>query len=230
MIKIRLFIACFLIVGTVVCFNVSAGCKKPRKPRKPVAITSEVPAQPGEPLTEICKQKKIPWPLKNARMIVDKKKQTLQLLSGETPLKTYPVAFGSHPQGPKEREGDGRTPEGTYYIFKYSSPSFGRAFYIAYPNRDDAQRGLHQGLIDQKTFRRITKSLDAKQQPPAGTGLGGYILLHGVKDRTQQHLTDTNWTLGCIAMENAHILELLDAIPDAARPEMTILPFPVSPE
>ncbi len=32
------------------------------------------------------------------------------------PVKTYRIALGSDPVRPKEREGDGRTPEGSYYV------------------------------------------------------------------------------------------------------------------
>jgi len=191
----------------------------------PVAAPVE-PASPDLPLQKIASNKNLAWPLEDVRLVVDKKARTISVFSGETFLKSYPVAFGDNARGPKTREGDQRTPEGEYYVLKYTSPSFGRCFYIAYPNLRDAQRALDGGRISQSRFKQIKKSLEKKQKPPHDTGLGGLILLHGTRDRSQNGLTATDWTLGCIAMENAHILELLDAVPDSARPRMTITPWP----
>ena len=55
-------------------------------------------------------------PGKADRILVLKGKRELQLLRGEVMLKSYPIALGPHPKGPKRRFGDGRTPEGVYVI------------------------------------------------------------------------------------------------------------------
>jgi len=183
------------------------------------------PAAPDIPLREICARKKIAYPLRHPRMIVRKTTRKIEVYDGDTLLKTYPVAFGHSPQGPKEKGGDGRTPEGEYYLIKHSSSGFGRCFYIAYPNADDAARGLKSGLITRAQHNSIVRNIRLRAYPPHDTPLGGLILLHGTKNRDTSNLTETNWTLGCIAMENAHILELLDAIPDSARPAITVVPM-----
>lgn len=184
------------------------------------------PADPNLALRDIAASKNLPWPLPDVSLVVDKQKRTIAVSSGGVFLKSYPVAFGSNPRGPKTREGDSRTPEGDYFVFKYTSPSFGRCFYIAYPNLRDAQHGLDAARITKSQFNRIKASINKKLKPAHDTPLGGLILLHGTKDRSQTGLTDTDWTLGCIAMENAHILELLDAVPDGAKPRLTVLPWP----
>ena len=190
------------------------------------AAEPENAGDPDLPLDAIAAHKGLGWPLQNISLVVDKKERTISLYSRDTFVKSWPVAFGSSPRGHKTREGDSRTPEGVYYIFKYTSPSFGRCFYIAYPNLRDAQLALDSGRITKNQFNRIKSAVSKKQKPPHDTPLGGLILLHGTKDRSQTGLTDTDWTLGCIAMENRHLLELLDAVPDGAKPRLTIRPWP----
>jgi murein L,D-transpeptidase YafK len=48
--------------------------------------------------------------------VIEKGARTLKLYSDGRLLKTYRVALGPNARGPKEREGDGRTPEGRYVI------------------------------------------------------------------------------------------------------------------
>src|ERR671935_6532 len=50
------------------------------------------------------------------RVIVFKARRELQLLRDGELLKSYPIALGPRPKGPKRRKGDGRTPEGVYYV------------------------------------------------------------------------------------------------------------------
>ena len=181
-------------------------------------------AVPDQPLPDLAKKLKLESPLKDAHFVVYKKQRIMELYSGDRLVKTYPVAFGFEPEGHKEMSGDGRTPEGEYYLFKHKSPSFGKCFYISYPNIEDARVGLEKQLINQSQYDKIVKANEDKAKPLHETGLGGLILIHGTKDREEQNLTASNWTHGCIAMENEHILELLDAIPDNARPEIVIHP------
>jgi murein L,D-transpeptidase YafK len=212
----------FILLNTafIILCTSSISCRAEKNQK----IVSEVPANPNISLSDICRQKNIKLPLANARMVVNKKEKTLKLFSGDILLKTYPVAFGGEPKGPKRKQGDGKTPEGKYYLIKHTSSGFGRCFYISYPNIDDAKYGLKNKLITQKQYDRIATSINNKTYPPNDTSLGGLILLHGTKDRSARNLTTTNWTLGCIAMENAHVLELLDAIPNSARTELLVVP------
>jgi murein L,D-transpeptidase YafK len=45
-------------------------------------------------------------------VVVEKSKRELTVYSQGKPLKTYKVALGREPVGPKRREGDKKTPEG----------------------------------------------------------------------------------------------------------------------
>jgi murein L,D-transpeptidase YafK len=157
------------------------------------------------------------------RLEVRKAACRLEVWRGEERLKVYPVAFGSSPVGPKLRQGDERTPEGTYLLVPHHpSPSFGGSFYVCYPNEADVERGLADGLIDHEAASRIIAALDRGEIPPYDTSLGGQILIHATRSRMVPALTAANWTLGCIAMENNDLVELLAAFSSEDRPLVTI--------
>lgn len=159
------------------------------------------------------------------RLVVTKSRYRLDVMAGDRLLKAFPVALGSEPAGAKEREGDGRTPEGSYRLLPHhASPAFGRCFYVCYPNEADLERGLATRLVDGATARRNRARLARGERPEPSTGLGGLILLHATKNRSVPGLTRTNWTLGCIAMEGADLEELLALCRASDRPILEIRP------
>ena len=46
------------------------------------------------------------------QVVVQKERRRMYLLSGQTVLKSYDFGLGNEPIGPKQFEGDGKTPEG----------------------------------------------------------------------------------------------------------------------
>jgi tetratricopeptide (TPR) repeat protein len=50
------------------------------------------------------------------KILIEKKERQLTLISKGKVFKTYKIALGGNPNGPKERQGDNKTPEGTYVI------------------------------------------------------------------------------------------------------------------
>ncbi len=75
------------------------------------------------------------------RVVVLKKAHTLTLLNHGKVLKEYKVALGGDPVGPKARQGDHKTPEGSYILYHRNDHSqFYRSIHISYPNAED-QRG-----------------------------------------------------------------------------------------
>lgn len=127
------------------------------------------------------------------RIVVEKAARRLTLVRGDAVLARYDVALGGDPIGPKHREGDGRTPEGTYTIdFKNAHSRFHLALRISYPNAADGDNARRRGV------------------PP-----GGDIMIHGLPNglgwlRDWHLLRD--WTDGCIAVTNAQIEEIWAAI------------------
>jgi len=130
-----------------------------------------------------------------------KAERRLLLFRGEQLLAAYRVALGSQPEGPKERRGDGRTPEGRYLLDRRQDQSgFHRAIHISYPSPRDRARAA-----------------------AAGVSPGGGIMIHGLPnglgDIGADH-TAGDWTDGCIAVTNREMDEIWQAVPDGTPIEI----------
>jgi len=145
--------------------------------------------------------------MKQPHLVIKKSARTLEVFDREKLVKTYKIALGFVPEGDKEIEGDGKTPEGEFYIFtKNGKSKFYLSIGISYPGIDDAMRGLEKGLISISEHDEIVKAIKKQGAPLQKTKLGGEIYIHGYGN-----LTD--WTAGCIALPNSDMKELFDAIP-----------------
>lgn len=146
-------------------------------------------------------------PLKDPRIVVSKSQRRLELYSDGELVRTYRVGLGLNPIPDKKRQGDRATPEGEFYVFTKNDKS---AFYlslgISYPNIEDAERGLRDNLITRQQHDAIVKAIKRKTKPPQNTALGGDIYIHG-------NGSSSDWTWGCVALENDEVKELFDAIP-----------------
>src|SRR5690606_10123651 len=71
------------------------------------------------------------------QIVVNKGKRRLYLLSGTTVLKAYDVGLGFAPTGTKQFEGDGKTPEGVYFIDRFNPKSrYHLSVGVSYPRPD----------------------------------------------------------------------------------------------
>lgn len=124
------------------------------------------------------------------QVIVQKDERRLFLMHHNKVLKTYPVELGFAPQGHKQFEGDGKTPEGFYYIDRRNPNSkFHLSLGISYPNDEDRARA------------------EALGQKP-----GGDIFIHGQKSLFDRGEGD--WTWGCIAVTNDEIEDIYAMVGD----------------
>jgi murein L,D-transpeptidase YafK len=127
-------------------------------------------------------------------ILILKKDHLMELLATGKVIRTYKVALGSGGLAPKEREGDGRTPEGHYVIdAKYEYSAYHKALHVSYPNTEDRKRAAKLGV------------------PP-----GGAIMIHGLPNGkgwvgAGHRLYD--WTLGCIAVTDQEIDEIWSLVP-----------------
>jgi murein L,D-transpeptidase YafK len=159
-------------------------------------------------LREAAKKARVPFPLEDVVLICRKKDRVLELRSRGKLVRSYRVALGFTPAGHKEREGDGRTPEGDYWICTRNGKSRFHLFLgIAYPGERDARAGRKRGEIDDETYARVAK-VKRPQQPPWKTPLGGEVGIHGRGGAERG-----DWTAGCIAIEDAEVDELWLACP-----------------
>jgi len=151
-------------------------------------------------------------------VVVQKANRTLALYRGGVVQGCWRVALASgYVDGHKVRRGDLRTPEGWYWTSDKPWSSFDHAIAVHYPARQDAVRGLRDGLIDAAQHDAIIAALDAGRKPPQDTRLGGEILIHGGGGRV-------DWTLGCVAMDNPDLLALRAELPTSLRFRLLILP------
>jgi murein L,D-transpeptidase YafK len=129
------------------------------------------------------------------------------LYSNNKLVRAYRVGLGTSPVDDKIKEGDRRTPEGEFYIFTKNHKS---AFYLSlglsYPNAEDAERGLRNGLINRRQYTQIIDAIRRRVAPPQKTALGGEIYIHG-------NGSQSDWTLGCVALDDNEMRELFDAVP-----------------
>ncbi len=141
---------------------------------------------------------------------------TALMLEEDTPA-CWHIGLGPAPEGHKYRQGDGRTPEGWYRTSDKPWSQWYGAIAIHYPNARDAEAGRVQGRIDKPTERRIQAALAKDKKPPQASALGGEILIHG-----QGGFSD--WTLGCVAMENQDLDKLRASLPKGLRTDVLVLP------
>jgi murein L,D-transpeptidase YafK len=151
------------------------------------------------------------------RILIKKSERKLYLYEttgGKERLrKTYQIALGNTPTGHKRQQGDGRTPEGDYYItHKNPKSNFYLSLGVSYPNISDADEGLKNGLITKIQHKEITSAIASKSKPLQNTKLGGDIFIHGGGAGKLMGLI-RDWTLGCVALENEDIKELFDLLP-----------------
>jgi murein L,D-transpeptidase YafK len=162
-------------------------------------------AKPPE-VSRLAQRQPLQLPLSQPKIVVKKGERQLLLFSAEKLVRTYRVGLGLSPIGDKVRSGDHRTPEGDFYIFTRNDKS---AFYlslgISYPNVAHAERGLRDGLITRVQYDAIMRENKAKKTPPQNTHLGGTIYIHG-------NGAQSDWTWGCVALEDEDVRELFNAI------------------
>jgi murein L,D-transpeptidase YafK len=150
------------------------------------------------------------------RIVIRKKERILEVFDGESSVRSYKIALGVAPIGDKEVEGDGKTPEGDFYVFAKNPESrFHRSLGLSYPSKTDAKRGFKANLITKEEFDSINIAIDEGGMPLQKTKLGGEIYIHGGG-------TERDWTDGCIALKNKEMTELFGIVP--AGTKVTILP------
>lgn len=135
------------------------------------------------------------------RVLVEKAARRLTLFRNGRALKTYSVALGRAPVGPKECEGDQRTPEGIYTVdFHKADSDYHLALHISYPEQRDIDRAAIQGL-----------------------SAGSDIMIHGLpNDRAWigRFHRSSDWTAGCIAVADFEIEEIYRAVADGTPIEL----------
>ena len=150
------------------------------------------------------------------KIVIHKKERTLALTDGGAPVIACRIALGRAPEGPKQREGDGRTPEGSYFIcLVKEAGKYGRSLGISYPGPADAQAAFREGRIDRRTLDNICAAHNENRRPPWGSPMGGEVYIH-------EGGSSSDWTQGCIALDEKDMDALF--LHHAQVDEVLILP------
>lgn len=201
----------FIVICLSVVLVVGLACHQGTAGKEP-----QTPPSPKREDSQVQERENLKLPLKDPRIVVFKSKRQLDLYSNGAVVRTYRVGLGLNPVDDKQREGDRATPEGEFYIFTKNPKS---AYYlslgISYPNIEDAERGLRTGLITRTQHDQIVSAIKRKAGPLQYTALGGLIYIHG-------NGAGSDWTWGCVALENEDIKELYHSV-DIGTP-VTIKP------
>ena len=113
-------------------------------------------------------------------------------------IRRYRVALGFAPERHKEREGDGRTPEGSYTVDARNPRSaFHLSLRVSYPDEGDRAHAASLGVSP-----------------------GGDIYIHGQPNGWRKFLVGhpaKDWTTGCVAVSDAEIREVWSLVPAGVR-------------
>ncbi|GLK64999.1 L,D-transpeptidase family protein [Paracoccus kondratievae] len=133
------------------------------------------------------------------QVVVKKGERKMYMVSGKEVIKSYKINLGNQPVGPKQYEGDGRTPEGMYFIDRFNPRSrYHLSVGISYPSAQDVARAATMGL-----------------RP------GGDIFIHGLGPEGRA-LNRPDWTAGCIAVTDEEIEEIFTML----RPGVPVFLYP----
>lgn len=140
-----------------------------------VALAADAVTRPTYPMADL--------------VVVKKSERRLYLYSNGEVLRTFEVSLGLSPVGPKEREGDFKTPEGRYRLeSKNPNSDFFLSMKVSYPNDSDRKRARAKGLDP-----------------------GGQIMIHGLPNEPKHPASryrDRDWTDGCIAVSNSDMVDI----------------------
>lgn len=150
-------------------------------------------------------------------VVAHKSARRLMLFAEGTLRGCWPMGLGFTPRGHKQREGDGRTPEGWYRTSDKPWSDFPGAIAVHYPNREDASRAFDQGQLSAQGLGEVLGALDADETPPQQTPMGGEILIHGGGG-------ERDWTLGCMALADDDLDQLRARLSPDQRTSLLVLP------
>lgn len=133
------------------------------------------------------------------RIVIEKAARTLTIWRDGSTLRSFPIALGFSPKGDKQRQGDGRTPEGMFRIDRRNPQSaYHLSLGISYPQPEDVARAR-----------------------AGGYNPGGDIFIHGQPNGVGGLVTiPYDWTAGCIAVSDAAIETLWQIVPIGTEVEI----------
>ena len=122
-------------------------------------------------------------------VVIDKSDRELYLLNDGEIFRTFKIALGISPTGDKKKEGDFKTPEGSYLLdLRNPNSDYFLAIHVSYPSAEDRR--------------------EANQ---VGVDPGGAIMIHGqpnLPSHSETYYRTQDWTNGCIALSNSDMIDI----------------------
>jgi murein L,D-transpeptidase YafK len=133
------------------------------------------------------------------RIVIEKAARRMHLHQDGQVVRTYRIALGFTPDGDKERQGDGKTPEGEFTIDRRNDRSaFHLSLGLDYPRPEDRARAAEGGFDP-----------------------GGDIFIHGQPNALPEGFKlRGDWTAGCIAVTNSEMREIWAVTPIGTKVEI----------
>ena len=133
-------------------------------------------------------------------IIVDKSEYELYVYDDEGWYATYPIVFGSKDLSDKMREGDKKTPDGSFkVILKKIHNKWGPELLLDYPNETSVQK---------------FKDRKAKGLVPKNAKIGNGIAIHATRPQEEWTVDNFyNWTDGCVSVKYTEMKDLYSYIP-----------------
>jgi hypothetical protein len=154
--------------------------------------------------------------VKDDYVVVHKSARNMALCHNGMLVSNFQTGLGFAPVGDKVQEGDGKTPEGVFYVAQLQPNSqYYKAFLISYPDSADAARGVTSGLISPAEKMAIDTAQNNCTVPPQTTQLGSFVEIHGMG-------ATSDWTFGCMALENTSVDALYATL--GVRDSIVIIP------
>ena len=155
-------------------------------------------------------------PVDDFRIAVRKAERRLFLYEGERLLRIYRVGLSARGDGPRRTWADELTPEGTFLIasMQYQSVFGPRQMLLETTAQSLADYAAEYGAEGRGRIRdwearhgpldTIWEVYDFNKAHPTAP-IWNDILIHGGG-------SDRDWTLGCVALDNADVIELFDLL------------------
>jgi murein L,D-transpeptidase YafK len=135
------------------------------------------------------------------KVVIEKEKRKLHLMSDGSAFRTFDIALGGAPSGDKEKEGDFKTPEGSYELdVRNPNSDYFLSIHVSYPNNADRQEASQKGVDP-----------------------GGQIMIHGQPNTptySAGYYKSADWTNGCIAVSNSDMIDIWLMTPNSVAIEI----------
>ncbi len=135
-------------------------------------------------------------------VFVYKERRRLYVVDANVVVRDYPIGLGKQPWGDKEREGDGRTPEGAFMVFTKSSlPDHGLGLKTKDPSPSSEKRSSSSGHGSSLRFRHMASAAGREPGVPETSNWSGHFSIHGGG-------AQADWTDGSVALYPSDLDEL----------------------